>query len=163
MQNFNNFVVRIETLGCRLNQIESESIAKCFSDMTFSINMQSVSASENENEKVCLVILNTCTVTQKSEQKARRLIRLLLKKCPNALLIITGCYAQLAAADLNNIDQRIICIGGQIKSRIKQLPQLLAESLQNNWNPISFKQIIKDTILNVLSEPEVDIFGEQKT
>ena len=139
MQNFNNYIVRIETLGCRLNQIESESIAKVFSENNFSINMNSVSASETENDNVLLVIVNTCTVTQKSEQKARRIIRLLLKKCPNALIVVTGCYAQLNSAEINNIDNRIICVGGQIKSRIKQIPELLCQNIQNNWNVENLK------------------------
>ncbi|MBE6361569.1 MAG: tRNA (N(6)-L-threonylcarbamoyladenosine(37)-C(2))-methylthiotransferase MtaB [Treponema bryantii] len=152
MQNFNNYIVRIETLGCRLNQIESESIAKVFSENNFSINMNSVSASETENDNVLLVIVNTCTVTQKSEQKARRIIRLLLKKCPNALIVVTGCYAQLNSAEINNIDNRIICVGGQIKSRIKQIPELLCQNIQNNWNVENLKNTILNSILTVPQE-----------
>ena len=45
MQNFSNlYKIHFETLGCRLNQIESESIAKSFSDVGFSISMESITA-----------------------------------------------------------------------------------------------------------------------
>ena len=90
--------------------------------------------------------------TQKSEQKARRIIRLLLKKCPNALIVVTGCYAQLNSADINNIDNRIICVGGQIKSRIKQIPELLCQNIQNNWNVENLKNTILNSILTVPQE-----------
>ena len=114
--------------------------------------MNSVSASETENENVLLVIVNTCTVTQKSEQKARRIIRLLLKKCPNALIVVTGCYAQLNSAEINDIDNRIICVGGQIKSRIKQIPELLCQNIKNNWNVENLKNTILNSILTVPQE-----------
>ena len=74
--------IHIETLGCRLNQIESEAIAAAFTNYKFSVSMQSITSASQEDDKVFLCIVNTCTVTQKAEQKARRIIRLLLKKYP---------------------------------------------------------------------------------
>ena len=62
MQNFNK--IHIETLGCRLNQIESESIAKVFLDLNFDVKMDSLSAKNECDADVILSILNTCTVTQ---------------------------------------------------------------------------------------------------
>ena len=93
--------IRIETLGCRLNQIESESAAKFFIDNGFSVSMKPLTASEDENPEILLSIINTCTVTQKAEQKARRLIRLILKKFPNAAVLVTGCYAQLSPKEIS--------------------------------------------------------------
>ena len=102
MQNFNNlYKIHIETLGCRLNQIESESIAKVFSDNNFSISMQSVTAKTDIQNDVKISVLNTCTVTQKSEQKARRIIRLMLEKFPQAVILVTGCYAQLNSDEIS--------------------------------------------------------------
>ena len=116
--------IRIETLGCRLNQIESESVAKIFLDKGFSVSMEGVTSNMTEDSQTLLCIINTCTVTQKAEQKARRLIRLILKKFPCAALIVTGCYAQLASKEIEQIDDRICVIGGQIKSRISDIPDL---------------------------------------
>lgn len=145
VQNFNNYIIHIETLGCRLNQIESESIATFFSEVGFSVQMKGIAANAEVSTDVLLCIVNTCTVTQKSEQKARRIIRLLLKKFPNALILVTGCYAQLSSIEINSIDSRIITLGGQVKSRIKLIPQRLCLLLENEfWNPFALKQIIND-------------------
>jgi len=146
VQNLNN-LIRIETLGCRLNQIESEAAARFFLDKNFQVVMEGVSATTEENSSVIVSIINTCTVTTKAEQKARRLIRLHLKKFPQAIVIITGCYAQTAKEELQKIDERICVIGGQIKSRIADIPVLLADYLQKNvWNPVELKEIINKTI-----------------
>ena len=118
-------IIRIETLGCRLNQIESESIARFFLDKDFSVRMDSVTASETADSETLLCIVNTCAVTLKAEQKARRIIRLLLKKHPRALIVVTGCYAQLSSSEIEKLDGRIVVVGGQIKSRLSELPGLL--------------------------------------
>ena len=118
-------IIRIETLGCRLNQIESESMARFFLDKAFSVRMDSVTAHEPVDDETLLCIVNTCAVTLKAEQKARRIIRLLLKKHPRALIVVTGCYAQLSAVEIEKLDERIVVVGGQIKSRLVELPGLL--------------------------------------
>jgi len=139
--------VKIETLGCRLNQIESEAAGRFFLDQNFQVDMSSTTATSLENNEVCLAILNTCTVTQKAEQKARRIIRLMLKKYPLASVLVTGCYAQLSKDDLLKVDQRICVIGGQIKSRIEEVPSLLKSSVQSgSWNPVDFSKIVQNQI-----------------
>ncbi len=141
--------IRIETLGCRLNQIESESMARIFLGKGFSVSMEGVTSSSPEDSKTLICIINTCTVTQKAEQKARRLIRLILKKNPVCTLIATGCYAQLSSAQIESMDNRICVIGGQIKSRISEIPELLLNLLnekKSSWNPVSFANKIKTSI-----------------
>ena len=124
-------IVRIETLGCRLNQIESEAAARFFIDDGFSVDMKGVTSSAPEDTETRLCILNTCTVTQKAEQKARRIIRLQLKKYPYACVLVTGCYAQLNPAEIKAIDKRIAVIGGQIKSLSKCL-KILSNYITGN-------------------------------
>ena len=141
--------IRIETLGCRLNQIESESAAKLFTDKNFSVSMQGISSTSEEDKETLICIINTCTVTQKAEQKARRLIRLILKKYPNATLIVTGCYAQVAETQIESIDKRICVLGGQIKSRLSSVPDLLLKSDRNLWNPIDFAESLRKKIVAV--------------
>ena len=87
--------------------------------------MDSVTAGEAADSETLLCIVNTCAVTLKAEQKARRIIRLLLKKHPRALIVVTGCYAQLSASEIEKLDERIVVVGGQIKSRLTELPGLL--------------------------------------
>ncbi len=110
--------------------------------------MEGITASSAEDSKTLLCIINTCTVTQKAEQKARRLIRLLLKKYPESSLVVTGCYAQLASSQIQAIDKRICVIGGQIKSRLTLVPDLLLEN-KSNWNPHVFKDILNKMITSV--------------
>lgn len=142
--------IHIETLGCRLNQIESEATARFFVDNGFSISMESITANAVENPEILISIINTCTVTQKAEQKARRIIRLLLKKYPNSLIIVTGCYAQVSGAEINKIDERICVIGGQIKSRIAEVPVLLKSFLkEKQWNPVDFSKEITEKIISI--------------
>lgn len=143
----------IETLGCRLNQIESESLARFFIDDGFDVSMGGTTAKTASDENVCAALINTCTVTQKSEQKARRLIRLLIKKYPNAVIIVTGCYAQLAESEISQMDSRICVIGGQIKSRISQVPQILlsfesyADFSVNPWNSCKVVEALNKEIV----------------
>lgn len=139
--------VVIETLGCRLNQIESEAAGHFFVENQFNVEMFPLTSQTSENFEVCMAILNTCDVTQKAEQKARRIIRLMLKKFPNATILVTGCYAQLSKDEILKIDDRICVIGGQIKSRIEKIPNLLKESIsKENWNPINFAKDVQSQI-----------------
>lgn len=141
--------IRIETLGCRLNQIESEATARFFIDNGFSVCMEGITANTDENPEIIIAIINTCTVTQKAEQKARRIIRLMLKKCPNALVIVTGCYAQVANEEIKKIDNRICVIGGQIKSRIAEVPILLKEWANDNWNALAFGEYLNKKLIEI--------------
>ena len=161
MQNCNNlYKIHIETLGCRLNQIESESIAKSFSDVGFSISMESVTAKNIIQNEVIMSVLNTCTVTQKSEQKARRIIRLMLEKFPQAVILVTGCYAQLNSEEISQIDKRVFVIGGQIKSRITQIPKLLTEYLQkHDFNAYDFIYSLQ----SIIKIPQLKQFYPENT
>lgn len=117
--------VHFETLGCKLNQVESEGIARFFTDAGFECTMTPLSAASPVDENIAVCIVNTCTVTTKAEQKARRIIRLLLSKCPRSVVAVTGCYAQLSHKEILAIDPRICVLGGQMKGFMTNLPQLV--------------------------------------
>lgn len=97
----------IATLGCRLNQTESEAIGRHLTDEGWNVSFCPVTAADGVMMDVSLVVVNTCAVTQKAEQKARRGIRLLLEKCPRSRVVVTGCYAALSKAEIESIDPRI--------------------------------------------------------
>lgn len=120
-----------ETLGCRLNQIESEGAADFFSHAGFRVEMKSVSAGDIEDESVCVCVLNTCAVTTKAEQKARRVVRLLLKKFPNAAIIVTGCYAQLSPEEIRSLGERVVVLPGLAKSSLRDIPQKIRAARNN--------------------------------
>ena len=118
-------------MGCRLNQVESEGAARFFTDSGFSVSMEPFTA-KSFDEAVALCVVNTCTVTAKAEQKARRIIRMLLKTCPNCAVAVTGCYAQLNKDDILAIDERVCVLGGQNKATLADVPPLLKNLLEKN-------------------------------
>lgn len=116
------FTVAFQTFGCKLNQLETESIAEAFRTQAFRV--------VPSGDPADLYIVNTCTVTSKAEQKARRLIRKSLRENPNACLVATGCYAQLDGSDLASLvdDRRIIVVSLDRKASLLDLPAFLADS-----------------------------------
>lgn len=120
-----NKTVHFETLGCRLNQIETEGAAEFFYQRGWNVQMKAAAARDAEDPSVALCVLNTCAVTGKAEQKARRTINLLLKKFPAAALIVTGCYAQLSPAQIAAMDKRAVVLPGKAKSALSRVPDML--------------------------------------
>jgi threonylcarbamoyladenosine tRNA methylthiotransferase MtaB len=84
-------VVLFHTLGCKLNQAESEEFALKFSRAGYRVT-------RGDTADIC--ILNTCTVTHIADRKSRHMLRLMRKKNPRAVIIAAGCYAQRAAEEL---------------------------------------------------------------
>lgn len=138
--------VHFETLGCKLNQIESESIARAFTDAGFSSDMIPFSAKTSVTEDVILCIVNTCTVTAKAEQKARRIIRLLLEKCPASLVLVTGCYAEVEPDAIRMIDERVAVLRGTQKDILAGLPEALTEKALQSANSLEMvlNQLLQD-------------------
>ena len=88
--------VGIYTLGCKVNQYESEAIAEAFSAEGFSVRPP---------HQVCDVyVINTCTVTAESDRKAGQFIRRMIKKNPAAFVLVTGCLGQTDPARVARID-----------------------------------------------------------
>jgi len=118
----------IQTLGCKLNQLESEAITDAFSRAGF--ERLTVDGGQTAKEP-SVVIINTCTVTSKADQKARRVIRKALHDYPYARVLVTGCYAQLNSEDLLKLDdgkkKRLFVIK---KDSIIDLPSFYKENEQ---------------------------------
>ena len=98
------------TLGCKLNQFETEVMADSFAKKGASVN--------NINEVSDIYIINTCTVTSKSDQKARRIIRKISRDYPESVVIVTGCYAQLDPEALENLGENIVVVTQERKNLI---------------------------------------------
>ncbi|MDR2792386.1 MAG: tRNA (N(6)-L-threonylcarbamoyladenosine(37)-C(2))-methylthiotransferase MtaB [Treponema sp.] len=130
------------TLGCKLNQLESEAIAGAFRDAGFSL------LPLNEDDPADVVIVNTCTVTSKAEQKARRIIRKLARN--NVCVIVGGCYARMDAESIAAIDRRILVLAGDRKSALLDLPAALASALEAGavCEPRPFR--VYDSIASIL-------------
>ena len=124
----------VYTLGCKLNQLETEAITDAFCREGFAFVPWNTAA--RRSAVLRLMVINTCTVTSMAEQKARRFIRKLLREHPAMCLIITGCYAQveqaaLAALEPSGLPGRLFVIPGESKDRLLDLPRLLAGAAQD--------------------------------
>ena len=101
---------KIETLGCKLNFSETATIGKLLGERGF------VAAEPDAVPDVCVV--NTCSVTELADRKCRQHIRSLVKRYPNALMVVTGCYAQLKSQEVAELPGVDIVLGSEQKLEI---------------------------------------------
>ena len=113
--------VAFSTLGCKLNQLEGEAIADAFLSAGARIS--------GIGEAAELYILNTCTVTGKAEQKARRSIRQAEAENHDSVVLVTGSYAQMYPEGLSAISHRVVVVPGDDKTSLLGL----ASWLSDNW------------------------------
>ncbi len=118
--------VALYTLGCKLNQVESEGIADAFRRMGF----QPVSPAEEAE----LYVVNTCTVTSKAEQKARRMIRKFSSRDSGPVVLVTGCYAQLEGDLLDKLADRLILLPLDRKASLVDLPEYLSGRMEEGMS-----------------------------
>ena len=102
--------VAFYTLGCKLNFSETSTIARLFINNGF----EKVEVSENAD----VYVINTCSVTEQSDKKCRQAIKKFTKQSPNAIIAITGCYAQLKPNEVASIKGVDLVIGTDAKDRI---------------------------------------------
>ena len=105
--------IRFVTLGCKLNFAESSALGKQL------LLRGHKRAMQNEVPDVCVV--NTCSVTDAADHKDRQAINQLHRKYPSAIIIVTGCYAQLQPEQISQIDGVDYVLGQNEKYDIPQL------------------------------------------
>ncbi|MFR9523128.1 MAG: tRNA (N(6)-L-threonylcarbamoyladenosine(37)-C(2))-methylthiotransferase MtaB [Rikenellaceae bacterium] len=109
--------VNFHTLGCKLNYSETSTLARQFQEGGF------VRVAPSEESDIC--VINTCSVTEHADKKCRNLIRRIHRRSPNAIIAVTGCYAQLKPQDIAAIDGVDIVLGnndkGDLYKRVVQL------------------------------------------
>lgn len=103
--------VKFVTLGCKLNFSESATIGQQLQERGIA-----TVAKGNEVPDVCVV--NTCSVTALADRKCRQQIRALIRRYPEALIVVTGCYAQLQGASIAQIDGVDIVLGNEQKGEV---------------------------------------------
>ncbi len=107
---FNNKKVAFHTLGCKLNFSETSAIGKQMTDEGFS------KIKPGEEADVC--VINTCSVTDTADHKCRQAISRLNRQHPNAIMVVTGCYAQLKPDEIAAIDGVDLVLGANEKFSI---------------------------------------------
>lgn len=109
---FDNCTVEFHTLGCKLNFAETSTIGKILAERGIR------RAQVGETPDICVV--NTCSVTELADKKCRQNIRRLINKYPDALMVVTGCYAQLKSDEIAKIDGVDIILGSEQKLEISE-------------------------------------------
>lgn len=113
-----NRTFAIWNFGCKVNQEEGGALASLFADRGW----QRAEATESP----ALIIINTCTVTQTADKKARNLIRRLREQHPAAILAVCGCYAQRAATEIAAIPGVDIIAGVEERAHLPELAERYA-------------------------------------
>ncbi len=103
-----NFKVGIYTLGCRVNQYESEAISEAFERNGGIIC--------DCSEECDVYVINTCAVTEESVRKSRQIIRRMIKTNPNAFVCVCGCASQLDGKRMEQIDGVSLVCGNRNKN-----------------------------------------------
>ncbi|OGU72203.1 MAG: tRNA (N(6)-L-threonylcarbamoyladenosine(37)-C(2))-methylthiotransferase MtaB [Ignavibacteria bacterium RIFCSPLOWO2_02_FULL_55_14] len=88
--------VAVHTLGCKLNYAETTTIGRQFARAGYDV--------VGFGEPADIVVLNTCSVTERADRECRQLVRRALRTSPNAFVAVVGCYAQLQPEEIAGID-----------------------------------------------------------
>ena len=104
--------VALHTLGCKLNFSETSSIGRLLENDGFE--------KRNFDEVADVYVINTCSVTDNADKECRMLVRRIQRKAPEALVVITGCYAQLKPAEIAAIPGVDLVLGAAEKFNITQ-------------------------------------------
>ena len=117
--------VFLDTLGCKLNQAETESLARQFA----STRHELVSSLEEAQ----IYVLNTCTVTHIADRKARHLLRLARRKNPKAFIIATGCYAQRSPEEIKKLGMANLILDNESKGHFVEVIEAELNRPQKVW------------------------------
>ena len=107
-----NKTVALHTLGCKLNFSETSTIGRLLENDGFK--------KKDFNEVADVYVINTCSVTENADKECRMLVRRIQRKAPGAMVVITGCYAQLKPKEIASIPGVDLVLGAAEKFNITQ-------------------------------------------
>ncbi len=134
--------VAFHTLGCKVNYYETEAIWQLFKEAGYEkVEFEATSD---------VYVINTCTVTNTGDKKSRQVIRRAIRKNPDAVVCVTGCYAQTSPAEIMAIPGVDIVVGTQ--DRVKMLDYI--EEFKQKREPINgVGNIMKSRVYEELDVP----------
>lgn len=130
-------VVRFVTLGCKVNQYETNAMAQKFLEKGYQI-IEEITP-ENEDIKPDICIINTCTVTNMSDRKSRQMLRRMKEKNPSTIVVAVGCYAQVAKNELAKIPEIDLVLGNNEKVEIVKHVE---EYINNHINNVELDDVM---------------------
>ncbi|WP_130806616.1 tRNA (N(6)-L-threonylcarbamoyladenosine(37)-C(2))-methylthiotransferase MtaB [Senegalia massiliensis] len=136
--------VSFYTLGCKVNQYETDAMAESFRNNGYEI--------KNHNEISDIYVINTCSVTNLGERKSRQFIRRAKKENPESIICVVGCYAQISPEEVSNIEGVDLIIGTKEKSKIVELCEKVKKentkinTVENVMNITKFEELESNSI-----------------
>lgn len=124
--------VAFYTLGCKVNQYETNAMEQQFIQNNYKI--------VENTEKADIYVINTCTVTNMADRKSRQMLRRVKEINQSAVIVVCGCYAQVAKTELEQIPEVDIILGINEKNKIVQIVE---EYLANKDNIIEVADVSK--------------------
>lgn len=139
--------VAVATLGCKVNQYESAVIRESFQKRGYQL--------VSFGDKAQVYIINTCTITKKTDYQSRQLIRRAKKLNPSSTIVVTGCYAQVFPEEIERITGVHYILGNSHKDKIVDL---VGGSLGKGYphilvSPVGQEDIFMDSAIDGLSSP----------
>ncbi|MGP4080419.1 tRNA (N(6)-L-threonylcarbamoyladenosine(37)-C(2))-methylthiotransferase MtaB [Pseudalkalibacillus sp. R45] len=134
--------VAFHTLGCKVNHYETEAIWQLFKSQDYERT--------DFEKRADVYVINTCTVTNTGDKKSRQVIRRAIRKNPDAVICVTGCYAQTSPAEVMAIPGVDVVVGTQ--DRVKMLEYI--EQYKRERQPINgVGNIMKARVYEELEVP----------
>ena len=140
--------IAIHTLGCKVNSYESEAMIELFKQEGY----EEVSFKELAD----VYVINTCTVTNTGDSKSRQMIRKAIRKNPEAVICVVGCYSQIAPDDIKNIDGVSVVLGTQFRNEIVDL---VKQFQQDQKQIVKVKDVMR---LKTFEDLNVDHFSNTR-
>ncbi|UCC59272.1 MAG: tRNA (N(6)-L-threonylcarbamoyladenosine(37)-C(2))-methylthiotransferase MtaB [Dehalococcoidia bacterium] len=122
--------IALQTVGCKLNQAETDSLARKFLDAGYHV----VAPTDAPD----IYLLNTCTVTHIADHKCRKLLRAAYRRNPSSLIAAVGCYAERAPTELADIDGVSFIIGNHDKDRAVEIvgERINGDTVRREWGKL---------------------------
>lgn len=129
--------IAFTTLGCKVNMYDTEAMQELFAEKGYEI--------VDFDGYSDIYVINTCTVTNFGDKKSRQIIRRAKKHNPNAIVAATGCYAQVAPEELENVEGINIIIGTKDRSKIVDIIE-----------SYDISEGVKNCVTDIMSEREFE-------
>ncbi|NDI33741.1 tRNA (N(6)-L-threonylcarbamoyladenosine(37)-C(2))-methylthiotransferase MtaB [Chengkuizengella sediminis] len=138
--------VAFHTLGCKVNFYDTEAIWQLFKNEGYGqVDF------DDTNETADVYVINTCSVTNTGDKKSRQMIRRAIRRNPEAIIAVTGCYAQTASKEILEIDGVDLVIGTQDREKIMDY----VKQIQKERQPINaVRNIMKTRNFEELDVPD---------
>lgn len=136
--------VAFYTLGCKVNFYDTEAIWQLFKN-------EGYEQVDFDEQTADVYLINTCTVTNTGDKKSRQIIRRAIRRNPDAIVAVTGCYAQTSPAEIMDIPGVDLVIGTQDRDKI--IP--FVQEIQGTRQPVNaVRNIMKTRVFEEMDVPD---------